>query len=314
LHVAGTMKTLVLVLLCAAGTTGAFGQDQAATFKGGVDLVALNVVVVDPQQQFVGGLTAGNFAVYEDGVQQDVSFFAAAELPLDLAILLDTSASMYDKIATAQKAAVGFVSALRPVDRLLVIDIKDSARVLSPLSHDLEAARSAILGTSPAGSTAIYNGLYLTLKEMARQKQPGQNLRRQALVLLSDGDDTTSLVTYDDVMELARQAGISIYTIKLRSSQFESDMARRNAQASKSEYAMKELAQETGGRSFHALQVNDLSGVYKSIGHELASQYAIGYMPTNQRRDGAYRRVNVRIVDRANAQPRTRAGYLAPRR
>ena len=314
MHVTGTMKTLVLVLLCAAGTTGAFGQDQAATFKGGVDLVALNVVVVDPQQQFVGGLTAGNFAVYEDGVQQDVSFFAAAELPLDLAILLDTSASMYDKIATAQKAAVGFVSALRPEDRLLVIDIKDSARVLSPLSHDLDAARSVILGTSAAGSTAIYNGLYLTLKEMARQKQPGQNLRRQALVLLSDGDDTTSLVTYDDVMELARQAGISIYTIKLRSSQFESDMARRNAQASKSEYAMKELAQETGGRSFHALQVNDLSGVYKSIGHELASQYAIGYMPTNQRRDGAYRRVNVRIVDRANAQPRTRAGYLAPRR
>lgn len=307
------MKTLVFVILCAAGTTGVFGQDKPATFKGGVDLVALNVVVVDPRQQFVGGLTAGNFAVYEDGVQQDVSFFAAAELPLDLAILLDTSSSMYDKIAIAQKAAVGFVSALRPVDRLLVMDVKDSARVLSPLSHDLEAAKSAILATSPAGNTAIYNSLYLTLKEMARQKDPDQNRRRQALVLLSDGDDTTSLVAYDDVMELARQTGISIYTIMLRSSQSESDIARRNPQASKSEFGMKALAQETGGRSFLALQINDLAGVYKTIGQELASQYAIGYMPTNQRRDGAYRRVSVRIVDRANAQPRTRAGYLAPR-
>ena len=307
------MKTLVLVLVCAAGATGAFGQDSPATFRGGVDLVALNVVVVDPRQQFVGGLSAGNFAVYEDGVQQDVSFFASAELPLDLAILLDTSASMHDKIATAQKAAVGFVSALRPVDRLLVMDIKDSSRILTPLSHDLEAAKGAILATSATGSTALYNGLYLTLREMIRHKPAGQDLRRQALVLLSDGDDTTSIVAYDDVMELAKQAGISIYTIMLRSSQFDSQMARRGPETSKSEYGIKALAQETGGRSFLALDINDLAGVYQTIGQELASQYAIGYMPTNQRRDGAYRRVSVRIVDRANAQPRTRAGYLAPR-
>ena len=307
------MKTLVLVLVCAAGTTGAFGQDSLATFRGGVDLVALNVVVVDPRQQFVGGLSAGDFAVYEDGVQQDVSFFASAELRLDLAILLDTSASMHDKIATAQRAAVGFVSALRPVDRLLVMDIKDSSRVLTPLSHDLEAAKGAILATSAAGSTALYNGLYLTLREMIRHNPAGQDLRRQALVLLSDGDDTTSIVAYDDVMDLAKQAGISIYTIMLRSSQFDSQIARRSPETSRSEYGIKALAQETGGRSFLALDINDLAGVYHVIGQELASQYAIGYMPTNQRRDGAYRRVSVRIVDRANAQPRTRAGYLAPR-
>lgn len=307
------MKALMLVLLCAAGTPGAFGQDKPATFKGGVDLVALNVVVRDRQQQFVGGLTAANFAIYEDGVQQDVSFFAAADLPLDLAILLDTSASMHDKIATAQKAAVGFVSALRPVDRLLVIDVKNSSRVLTPLSHNLNAAKDAILATSAGGSTALYNGLYLTLKEMTRQKHVGQALRRQALVLLSDGDDTTSIVAYDDVMELAKQAGISIYTIMLRSSHFDSRVARRNPESSKSEYGMKALAQETGGRSFLALEINDLAGVYTSIGQELASQYALGYLSTNPRRDGAYRRVNVRIVDRANAQPRTRAGYLAPR-
>jgi Ca-activated chloride channel family protein len=307
------VKLLFLALLCAAGSTGAFGQDRPATFKSGVDLVSLNVVVLDTQQQFVGGLTAGNFAVYEDGVQQDLSFFAAAELPLDLGILLDTSASMHGKIATAQKAAVGFVSALRPVDRLLVIDIKDSSRVLTPLSHDLSAAKDAILATSPAGSTAIYNGLYLTLKEMTRRRQPESGLRRQALVLLSDGDDTTSIVAYDDVMELAKHAGISIYTIMLRSSQFDSQVARRSPESSKSEYGMKALAQETGGRSFFALEIADLAGVYKSIGQELASQYALGYLSTNQRRDGAYRRVNVRIIDRDNAQPRTRTGYLAPR-
>ena len=301
------------MILWAIGTTGVVGHDQTGTFKSGIDLVALNVVVVNSRQQFVSGLTSDNFAVYEDGVQQQLSFFAASELPLDVAILLDTSASMYDKLATAQQAAVGFISAMRPTDRVLVIDIKDSSTVLAPLSDDLKAAKHAILGTSARGATSLYNGLYLTLREMAKQRRADTDMRRQAVVLLSDGDDTSSLVSFDDVMSLAKESGISIYTIML-SSVLDAQMdRRRDSAASKSQYGMKSLAQETGARSFPASQVSDLAGVYKSIGQELSSQYAIGYMSTNQRRDGTYRRVDVRIVDHENARPRTRAGYLAPR-
>jgi Ca-activated chloride channel family protein len=294
-------------------TTGVFGQ-EAPTFKGAVDLVALNVVVVNRQQQFVGGLTAHNFAIFEDGVQQDVSFFAAGDLPLDLAILLDTSASMVDRMSTVKQAAVNFVSALRPVDRLLIIDVKDSSRVLAPLSHDVDAAKQAILKTSASGGTAIYNGLYLTLREMTRERRGATDLRRQALVLLSDGDDTSSLVAFDDVMELAKQSGISIYTIMLSSGPSNAYFdRRRHPSLSKAEYGMRSLAQETGGRSFSALDVGDLASVYRIIGQELASQYALAYTPSNRRRDGAYRRVSVRVLDHLDAQPRTRAGYLAPR-
>jgi len=307
------VKAAVIVILWGIGTTGVVGHDSPATFKSGVDLVALNVVVVNPRQQFVAGLTADNFNVYEDGVQQELTYFASGEVPLDLAILLDTSASMYDKLTTAQEAAVGFVSAMRPVDRLMVIDIKESSRVLAPLSQDLTAAKNAIRGTSAQGATSLYNGLYITLKEMTRQRQAETDVRRQAVVLLSDGDDTSSLVSFDDVMELAKQSGISIYTIALSSSLDAQIDRRRHAHFSKSDYGMKSLAQETGARAFSALQIGDLADAYKSIGQELSSQYALGYLPTNQRRDGGYRRVVVRIVDRANARPRTRAGYLAPR-
>jgi Ca-activated chloride channel family protein len=308
------VKTAALVLLSALGTTGVIGQERnvPATFMSAVDLVALNVVVVDGRQQFISGLRAENFAVYEDGVQQDVSFFAADELPLDLAMLLDTSSSMDIKLATAQQAAIRFASALRPIDRLLVVDVKDTSTILAPLSYDLTAAKTAILGTHAQGGTALYNGLYTTLREMAKQRRGDADMRRQAIVVLSDGDDTSSLVSFDDVMELAKQSGISIYTIMLNSGSA-GELRGKDERTSKSDYGMKALAQETGARSFEALNVNDLAGVYAAIGHELASQYALGYTSKNPRRDGAFRRVAVRLVDRAGAQPRTRSGYFAPR-
>ena len=296
-----------------SAAAAATGSDvPQTTFRSGVDLVALSVVVTDGQQNFVTGLAADNFAVFEDGIRQDVSFFAAGEVPLDLAILLDTSASMTDKMETAQQAAIGFASSLRPVDRLLVVDIKDATKILSPLTDDLAAARSAILSTSPRGGTALYNGLYLTLKELAKQRGAGSDVRRQAIVVLSDGDDTASLLSFDDVMQVAKESNISIYTITLRSkwvTRYTSQPAQRYF--SQSEFAMKSLAQETGARSFFPADIGELSGVYDTIAEELASQYALGYISKNPKRDGAYRRVIVRVADREGMRTRTRAGYLA---
>ena len=297
-----------------AAARGTDGPIPQSTFRSGVDLVALSVVVTDGKQNFINGLTADNFAVFEDGVKQEVSFFAAGEVPLDLAILLDTSASMTDKIATAQQAAIGFASTLRPIDRLLVVDIKDATKILSPLSADLDVAQKAILSTSPRGGTALYNGLYLTLKEMAKQRAAGAEVRRQAIVVLSDGDDTASLLSFDDVMQVAKESDISIYTIMLRSKW----VTRHTSQPtqryfSQSEFAMKSLAQETGARSFFPADISELTGVYDTIAQELASQYALGYISKNPKRDGAYRRVIVRVADPEGMQTRTRTGYLAAR-
>src|SRR5262245_59257775 len=118
-----------------------------ATFRSGVDLVALNVVVTDSDQKYVTGLAPTDFAVYEDGVQQDVSFFGASEVPLDLAILLDTSASMTGKMSIVQQAASGFLGTLRGGDRAMIVDIKDATKVLFPLGDDFGGARAAIAST-----------------------------------------------------------------------------------------------------------------------------------------------------------------------
>ena len=287
---------------------------SAPLFRGGIDLVALSVVVTDTQERFVNGLAASDFAVFEDGVQQDVSFFAAAAVPLDLALLLDTSASMIDKMETMQQAAIGFLQTLRPGDRAAIVDIKDHVQVAYSLGGDIEAANQAVRKTSARGGTALFNALYLSIKEMVKQRRINGDVRRQAIAVFSDGEDTASLVAYDDVMELAKQSGISIYTITLKSPA----AVRQTANAgrryfSQSEFAMKSLAQETGARAFFPTQIRELGAVYGAIAEELANQYAIGYASKNPRRDGSFRRVIVRVAERPGARARTRSGYLSAR-
>jgi Ca-activated chloride channel homolog len=287
---------------------------DTTTFRSSVDIVALNVVVTDSDQKYVAGLNPSDFAVFEDGVKQDVSFFGASEVPLDLAILLDTSASMTGKMALVQRAAVGFLSTLRSGDRTLIVDIKDATKVLYPLGDDFDAARAAIMSTVPQGGTALYNGAYLTLKELTKQRRAVTEVRRQAVVVLSDGDDTASLISYDDLMEVAKQSGIGIYTIMMRSKYLMTQAAQRgHSYFSQSEFGMKALAQETGARSFFPADVTELPSVYASIAQELATQYALGYSSKNPKQDGSYRRVIVRVTDRPGIRTRTRAGYLAAR-
>jgi Ca-activated chloride channel family protein len=168
-----------------ATTPPAPTASSQATFRSNIDIVALNVVVTDSDQKYVSGLRPSDFAVFEDGIQQDVSFFGESDVPLDLAILLDTSASMTGKMQLVQQAAIGFLKTLRTGDRAIVVDIKDATKIMYPLGDDMDAAKQAILSTSPRGGTALYNGTYLTLKEMVKERRGNGEVRRQALVVLS---------------------------------------------------------------------------------------------------------------------------------
>jgi Ca-activated chloride channel family protein len=290
----------------AAGTAGTAGT----RFSSGIDMVALSVVVTDAQGKFLGGLSADDFTVIEDGVAQPVSFFASTPVPIDLAILLDISASMSDRIQTVQQAAIGFTSSMHSGDRITVVGIKDAVRVLHPLDEDVTAARTAIQGTKASGNTALYNALYLTLREMVKHRRSDGEVRRQAIVVLSDGEDTTSIVGVEDVMELAKQSGVAVYTITLRSPYAANLLVRERPSYAAAEYGMRSIAQETGARAFFPIDIKELAGVYRTIAVELANQYLLGYASSNTRVDGSYRRVTVR-VDRPGTRTRTRAGYVA---
>lgn len=287
---------------------------NAPAFRAGVDLVALNVTLTDHEHRFVGGLTEKDFSIYEDGVQQDISYFSAGRMPLDLAVLLDTSASMTNILSIAQDAAVGFVRTAQAGDRVTVIEISDRANVLVPLGGEIDSAVDAIRHTTARGSTALYNALYLALSDMKRHQKSDHDVRRQAIAVLSDGQDTSSLVQFDDVMTLAKSAGIAVYSIALMAPTEEWRLSSSNNKgAMQAQFVMRSLAQETGGLPFVAQNAHALDGIYTEIAKVLAQQYTLGYVSKNSRSDNAYRRVSVRVSNHPGVTARTRTGYYATR-
>jgi Ca-activated chloride channel homolog len=284
---------------------------QGAVFRSGAQLVALNVTVTDANKQFVGGLKLDDFTVFEDGVQQQVQFFESKDVALDLIVLIDTSSSMLDKMDVVHDAAVGFFKGLRDRDRGAVVAFSDTVNVVQSLTNDRRALENAVRGTQAKGATSLHNAIYVALRQFGQTARQDGAVRRQAIAVLSDGEDTSSLITFDDVLAVARKSGVSIYTIGLQSKDAGSRTSGSGQRRyfSESEYAMKTLAQETGAQAFFPMQVTELRGVYTAIAQELACQYSIAYSPANSRSDGRYRRIIVRITARPELRLRTRTGY-----
>lgn len=277
---------------------------QPPSFRTGVDVVSLNVTVTDGQERFVTDLTQDDFLLYEDGVLQETTYFARRQLPIALALLMDTSASMDERMTTAQEAAIGFSRRLRPEDLAEIIDFDSRVHILQSFTNSVDALEEAIRLTSAGGSTSLYNALYISLRELKKAPLRVEDVRREAIIVLSDGEDTSSLVSFEEVLDLAHRSETAIYSIGLKSD--EEGSGFREA-----DFVLRELAQETGGRAFFPDQVEDLAGIYQQISDELSSQYSLGYVSANPLRNGQWRRIVVQLK-RENTIARTKQGYFGP--
>ena len=278
-----------------------------SVFRAGVEMVSLNVTVLDQQQHYLTDLESRDFTILEDGARQDITYFNRMSLPIALSLLIDTSASMEQRLTIAQDAAIGFAKKLRPQDLAQVVDFDTRVEVLQGFTADSTALETAIRATQAGGSTALFNALYISVKELAKiRPRTEDDLHRRAVVVLSDGEDTSSLVTYDEVLDLAKRSATTIYAIGLQSR--DNGLSKGFKEA---EYVLRQLATETGGRAFFPQRAEDLAGIYGVIADELASQYVIGYASSNQKRDGSWRRLTVQ-VNRTGTTARTKRGYFAP--
>ena len=282
------------------------GNRQQPSFRAGIDIVSLNVTVTDASNHYVTDLAENEFSVFEDGVKQNVTFFSRRQQPIALSLLLDSSASMEQHIGTLQTAATNFIKKLKPNDIAQVIDFDSRVEIRQGFTGNQADLQTAIEQTNAGGSTSLHNAIYIALKELRKVKAVSEeDVRRQALIVFSDGEDTSSLVSFEEVLDLAKRSETAIYAIALRGNDVQAKGFRE------AEFVMRTLAQETGGRAFFPARIEDLAGVYAQIADELASQYTLGFTSANQRRDGAWRRLVVQ-VSRANITPRTKKGYYAP--
>jgi len=282
---------------------------QQPSFRVGVDIVSLNVTVTDTSQKYVTDLEQDDFQVYEDGVKQDVTLFNRTNLPIALSLLVDTSASMETRLPIAQEAAAGFARRLRPQDLAEMIDFDSRVVILQSFTNNASQLEAAIRKTSAGGSTSMYNAIYIALKDLKKAVATNTDeIRRQAIVVLSDGEDTSSLLPFEEVLDLAKRSETAIYAIGLRSPESSSSGSKGFKEA---EFVLRQLSQETGGRSFFPNQATDLNGIYGQIADDLSSQYTVGYTSKNPKRDGAWRRVVVR-TSHPGTIARTKLGYFAP--
>jgi VWFA-related protein len=253
----------------------------------------------------VSDLRTEDFTILEDGRKQEITFFERATSPLAVSLLIDSSTSMQRQMALAQQAATEFVARLRPGDLAQVVDFDRRVQVLQPFTDDRETLNRAIQRVVPRGSTSMFNAIYIALRELAALDKPaGDEIRRDVIVVLSDGEDTSSLVTFDHVLDGAKRSSSVIYTIALGTTG-----APNRRDGTHPEFALRTLAQETGGRMFLPKSAADLPGIYNDIADELASQYVLGYVSNVGGRQG-WRTLSVR-VGRPDLRARARTGYYA---
>ncbi len=284
-------------------------QIQPPTFGVGIEVINLNVSVTDSRNRYVTNLDMEDFSVFEDGVRQQLTLFTHDNLPISMVVMIDTSASMDKSIESARNAAIRFVSTLREFDFAQIVQFNDRATVLQPFTADHALLETAINRSETRGPTALHNALYVSLKDLQKQKRAGE-LRRRAVVLLTDGEDTASLVTDEQVLDLAKKSEINIYAISLRAARLQ---ARDRLSFSQAAHLLTSLSRETGGQVHFPNSISELDFVYDRIAEELRTQYSLGYQSANGRRDGKWRRIVVRTPAKENLQIRHKLGYYAPR-
>jgi VWFA-related protein len=304
------------VVVCLAGTSIA-GDRRPAPKQAAVepddktrivlDVTRVNVLftVSDRRGRFITNLVKDDFQVFESKKQQNVLEFAAeSDLPLRLAVLIDTSNSIRDRFRFEQEAAVEFItSLLRPsADKAVVVSFDTTAELVADLSGDLEKLSKLIRDLHPGGGTSLYDAIFFACRDKLMQDQPRHKFRR-AMVILSDGEDNQSRHTRDQALEMAQKADVVIYAISTNISRTPTD----------GDKVLKYLAAETGGLTFFPFKVQDLAQSFENIANELRHQYNLLYRPEPLHTDGLFHAIDIRVKGRKDLLVRARKGYYAPR-
>jgi len=279
-------------------------EDVAARITLDVTRVNMLFTVSDKKGRFVTDLKKDDFEIIESKKKQAIQEFTAeTDLPLRLAILIDTSNSIRERFKFIQEAATDFVNTVvrAQQDRAIVVSFDTSAELVADLTDDTVVLGKAIRNLRPGGGTALYDAIFFACRDKLMVDQPRDKFRR-ALVLLSDGEDNQSRWTREQSLEMAQKADAVIYAISTNITNIDTP----------GDKVLRRLATETGGQAFFPFKAQDLSQSFENIANELRHQYNVLYRPDPLKTDGLYHTVDIKVKDRKDLVVRARHGYYAP--
>ncbi len=310
---------LSIPLILASAITSAWPQDSMQTvsrrqataasrgnFKVDSDLVLVNVTVTDARGRFVMGLDRQDFQISEEKTAQTLAYFSTEESPVSVGLVLDFSNSMAPKFRELKRAVAEFLKSANPADEFSLIEFRDRPEISAGFGATPEDIQNRVAFTKPSGNTALLDAVHLGLREMRKAKNP-----RKILLIVSDGGDNHSRFRAHEVETLALESDVEIYGIGI----VDHSSARSQLELLQGPSLLNELTGKAGGRYFEIDDSRELPEVAETIGRELRHQYLLGYIPSNQQRDGRYRRIQVKVT-RPPGKPRfsaySKPGYFAP--
>jgi len=290
------------LLLPAALVFSAGGLYAQADFQVNSTLVVLQVTVEDHHGKLVGDLPESAFHVYEDGVPQTLTLFRHADTPVAVGLVVDNSGSMSRKLPEVVAAADAFARSCNPGDQMFVLHFNENVSLGLPsgeaFTSSPEVLNAAMSKITARGKTALYDAVTTALDHIARSP-----LQKKVLIVISDGGDNASKLRFQDVLEKVQRSDVIVYTVGL----FDVYDTDRNPGV------LKDLAKASGGQAFFPKEIPDVTNILQEVSHDIRSQYTLGYVPSNSKRDGAYRQISVKLTGphTNHLTARTRAGYIA---
>jgi len=269
-----------------------------------VNMVLVPVTVTDPMNRLVTGLERENFQVMDDGVAQTIKSFATDDAPLTIGIVFDLSGSMSSKFVRARKALSAFLRTCNPKDEFFVVGFNDRPAVIVDYTSEVDDVEARMVMLRPENRTALIDAMYLGVNHLKQAKYD-----RKALLVISDGGDNRSRYTQGELTRAVRESGVQVYSIGIF------DMYAPTEEEQNGPILLRDISEATGGRLFKVLDVQDLADIAQRISEELRNEYVLGYTPTDRRRNGAWRKLKVRLIPPAGLPPleqHSREGYYAP--
>src|SRR5215472_5798124 len=279
-------------------------QQSPTVFTVGTRLVVCHTTVIDKSGHLVTNLTKDAFSVFENGTPQEIKSVKREDVPVSMGLIIDNSGSMRDKRAKVEAAALALVKDSNPDDEVFIVNFNDEAFLDLPhgknFTNDIKEMEEALTRIDSRGGTAMRDAIRMSIDHLKEKAHKD----KKVLVVVTDGNDNSSLVSLENLVKASQQSGILIYSVGLLSEE-------ERREAKRAERALEALAEATGGETFFPKEVSEVERIAHQVARDIRNQYSIVYAPANQSMDGTFRQIKVTVKGPGSPSVRTRSGYYA---